>query len=267
MIGGAGPTAQIQYRSPLAGPERPAQTSHSGSINPHTDEAAVNGGNSSPSVRVQPAGASEKSGEKPGDHSKATKADGQPLSEEEERQVQKLKETDAKVKAHEQAHAAAGGPHAGAPKFEYTTGPDGKRYATSGEVQIDSSPEDGDPEATIRKMDIVIRAALAPGDPSPQDLSVARQAQSDRAKAQIELSRQREAERSENKGEDDSAGNVQEDNVQEKNLSTSTGDPSSRLDPRLRDAITAYQQGAETNRADRLFQIIAQQESQLSISA
>jgi len=262
MIGGVGPAAQIQYKSPLASPERPAQSNHPGSINPHTDEASAGGANSSPSAKVQPASASEKTGDKPSDPSKATKADGQPLSEEEERQVQKLKETDAKVKAHEQAHAAAGGPHAGAPKLEYTTGPDGKRYATSGEVQIDSSPEEGDPEATIRKMDIVIRAALAPGDPSPQDLSVARQAQGDRAKAQVELSRKREAERSGNKEKDDGPGNVQESN-----LSAPPEGPGARLDPRLQEAITAYQQNADTNRADSLFQIIAQQDAQLPISA
>ncbi|RMF09129.1 MAG: hypothetical protein D6773_02000, partial [Alphaproteobacteria bacterium] len=139
---------------------------------------------------VQPAAGAEK----PRDPGKGTKANGEPLSEGEQRQVQKLKETDAKVRAHEQAHAIVGGPYASAPSYEYTTGPDGKRYATAGEVQIDVSPED-DPEATIRKMDVVIRAALAPADPSPQDLQVARQAQTQRAQARVELTRQREAER------------------------------------------------------------------------
>lgn len=104
----------------------------------------------------------------------AKKAGGEEeLSEEEQQQVQKLKQTDAKVRAHENAHSGAGGNHAGGPSYEYTTGPDGHRYATSGEVQIDVSAVRDNPEATLRKMDTVIRAALAPADPSSQDLAVA----------------------------------------------------------------------------------------------
>jgi len=129
------------------------------------------------------------------------------LSEEEQRQVQKLKQADAKVRAHEQAHSSAGGSHAGGPSYEFTTGPDGKRYATSGEVQIDTTPVKGNPEATVRKMDTVIRAALAPSDPSSQDLAVARQAQATRAQAQIEASKKREAERNGNNEGSDSAEN------------------------------------------------------------
>ena len=118
-------------------------------------------------------------------------ANGEELTEEEERVVQELKQRDAEVRAHEQAHASAGGTYASAPSYEYTVGPDGKRYATSGEVQIDTAPVRDNPEATIRKMDIVIRAALAPAEPSSQDLQVARQAQQTRASAQAELAEQR----------------------------------------------------------------------------
>ncbi|MEM7620791.1 MAG: putative metalloprotease CJM1_0395 family protein [Pseudomonadota bacterium] len=114
-------------------------------------------------------------------------ANGEELTEEEERTVQDLKQRDAEVRAHEQAHATAGGNYASAPSYEYTVGPDGKRYATSGEVQIDTAPVRDNPDATIRKMDIVIRAALAPAEPSSQDLQVARQAQQTRAQAQAEL--------------------------------------------------------------------------------
>jgi hypothetical protein len=245
MIGGVGPAAQFQYKSPLESPERTSRHTHPGSINPHTDEEAASGGkSSSPSVRVQPADASEKSSAKPGDASSGTKASGEPLSEEEERQVQKLKESDAKVKAHEQAHAAAGGPHAAAPKYEYTTGPDGNRYATSGEVQIDSSPEKGNPAATIRKMDIVIRAALAPGDPSSQDLAVARQAQAERAKAQAELSKTREAERGQDKDEDSGPASVQ------------AGNSSAPVEALLQGAITAYQQAADATKTASGFELI-----------
>ena len=52
-------------------------------------------------------------------------------------------------------------------------GPDGNRYAIGGEVSIDVAPVDGDPEATIAKMEIVKAAALAPAEPSAQDRKVA----------------------------------------------------------------------------------------------
>ncbi|MEM6666414.1 MAG: putative metalloprotease CJM1_0395 family protein [Pseudomonadota bacterium] len=128
--------------------------------------------------------------EKPGDPGAPKTATGEELSEGEEKQVQDLKQRDREVRAHEQAHAAVGGPYAGAPQYQFTTGPDGKKYAVSGEVQIDASPE-RDPEATVRKMDIVIRAALAPAEPSSQDLAVARQAQETRQKAQAEITKAR----------------------------------------------------------------------------
>ncbi|MHA1524742.1 MAG: putative metalloprotease CJM1_0395 family protein [Alphaproteobacteria bacterium] len=109
------------------------------------------------------------------------------LTEEQKRQVQDLKSRDVEVRAHEAAHSAAGGAYTSAPSFEFTTGPDGKRYATAGEVQIDASPVRGNAQATIRKMDVVIRAATAPADPSSQDLAVARKAQAERNAASSEL--------------------------------------------------------------------------------
>jgi hypothetical protein len=115
---------------------------------------------------------------------------GEDLTEEEEKQVRDLKQRDQEVRAHEEAHAAVGGSYASAPKYEFTQGPDGKRYAVGGEVQIDTSAVAENPEATIRKMDVVIRAALAPAEPSSQDMAVARQAQQTRDRARAELARQ-----------------------------------------------------------------------------
>jgi hypothetical protein len=115
---------------------------------------------------------------------------GEDLTPEEETRVRDLKKRDAEVKQHEQAHASVGGPYAGSPSYQYTRGPDGKRYAVSGEVPIDASAE-REPEQTIRKMEIVIRAALAPAEPSPQDRQVAAQASQTRSEAQAELQRQR----------------------------------------------------------------------------
>ncbi len=100
--------------------------------------------------------------------------------------VQKLKQTDANVRKHEAAHQAAGGGHAGAASFTFTRGPDGKSYATAGEVQVDISAE-AQPAATIAKMEQVKAAALAPDDPSPQDLRVAAQADALKLQAQAEL--------------------------------------------------------------------------------
>ena len=99
------------------------------------------------------------------------------LTELESQKVDDLKRRDAEVRAHEQAHAAAGGPYAGAPRFRFVRGPDGKFYAVAGEVTIDTSAVPGNPQATIRKMQQVKRAALAPQEPSAQDHRVAAEAE------------------------------------------------------------------------------------------
>ena len=113
------------------------------------------------------------------------------LTEAEEKEVRELKKIDREVKTHEQAHLAAAGDLArGGATYTYTSGPDGRRYATGGEVDIDISPVKGNPKETIKKMQKVRRAALAPADPSPQDRSVAARAAREIAKAQAELNSQ-----------------------------------------------------------------------------
>lgn len=114
-----------------------------------------------------------------------TTATGQAPTDQQQQQIQELQRADSSVRQHEAAHQAAGGPYAGGASFTYTRGPDGKNYATAGEVPVDTSPE-RDPQATIRKMDTVKAAALAPADPSPQDLRVAQQADAAKAQAQQE---------------------------------------------------------------------------------
>lgn len=87
--------------------------------------------------------------------------------------ISKLEATDTKVRAHEAAHiAAGGGVVSGGANFSYTKGPDGKMYATAGEVPIDTS-EGKTPEETIQKARQIAAAAMAPSDPSPQDYRVA----------------------------------------------------------------------------------------------
>ncbi len=106
--------------------------------------------------------------------------------------ISQLAQRDRQVRTHEAAHVAAGGMYVrGGARFSYTTGPDGRSYATGGEVSIDRSAVPGDPAATIQKLRQVQRAALAPADPSPQDRSVAAAAAMSITQAQMELAQRR----------------------------------------------------------------------------
>ncbi|NVM23850.1 MAG: hypothetical protein HWN68_18980 [Desulfobacterales bacterium] len=117
--------------------------------------------------------------------------DNEPVSEEEMRVLRLLKRRDGQVRAHEQAHMAAGaGLVMGGPHYIYRRGPDGNLYAVGGDVKIDAS-EAGTPEKTIMKMQRVKAAALAPAGPSSQDRRVAARAASKAARARMELASQR----------------------------------------------------------------------------
>jgi hypothetical protein len=109
-------------------------------------------------------------------------------AQQEEKVVQDLKKRDAEVRTHEQAHKTAGGQYAGSPAFEMTKGPDGQSYATGGHVNIDISAIPDDPQATLNKMMQIKSAALAPAEPSAQDLKVAAKADMVAAAARSELS-------------------------------------------------------------------------------
>jgi hypothetical protein len=101
----------------------------------------------------------------------------------------KLKAIERDVIAHEAAHKAVGGQYAGPVSYTYATAPDGTRYIVGGEVSI-SAPEGRTPEETIRIMEQVKRAALAPGSPSPQDIQVAAAASAAQMRARAELAKQ-----------------------------------------------------------------------------
>ena len=120
-------------------------------------------------------------------------ANSQGFTEEELALIAELKRRDREVRAHEQAHLAAAGQYAlGGAKYTYQRGPAGKNYAVGGEVQIDTSPVPGDPEATLRKAEQIRRAANAPASPSAQDRAVAAEAVSLAIQARIEISRQQQ---------------------------------------------------------------------------
>ena len=115
----------------------------------------------------------------------------------EQQEVRELQARDREVRAHEQAHAAVGGQYAGAPSYEFETGPDGRQYAVGGEVSIDVS-EESTPEESLRKFQQVEAAALAPAEPSPQDFRVAAEARQGANEARAEIAQERAEELREN---------------------------------------------------------------------
>jgi len=107
----------------------------------------------------------------------ATSTGKESLAPEEQQKVDELKKRDTEVRQHEMAHLAVAGSLAkGGASYKYKVGPDGNRYAVSGEVEIDVSPVPDDPEATIAKAKTAKKAALAPAKPSSQDYAAANQA-------------------------------------------------------------------------------------------
>jgi hypothetical protein len=101
--------------------------------------------------------------------------------------ILQLSQRDSMVRAHEQAHSSVGGQYAGSAQYSYQRGPDGVNYAVGGEVSIDVGAISGDPQATLAKMQIVQRAALAPAEPSSQDRRVAALASQQASQARAEI--------------------------------------------------------------------------------
>jgi len=127
----------------------------------------------------------------------------QNLSDEEKQKIEELKTRDAEVRQHEQKHLAAGAPYTSSPTYEYTKGPDGKQYATGGEVDVDTSKE-STPEETIEKAKVIKKSATAPAEPSAQDRKVAAQAAQMEREAKAELA---SAQRDQNSPNGKSSGN------------------------------------------------------------
>ena len=170
---------------------------------------------------------------RPGGDKRTGPAGGQQeLSDEDQEIVAELKRRDTEVRRHEQAHSSAAGSYSGPPSFEYERGPDGRLYAVGGEVKIDARPVN-DPEATIRRMDIGIRAARAPANPSAQDHAVAAQAKQARQQAIAEVRAEKRNEQEDGgEGLDAAAGG------------TAGGGAPSFAAASLRDALAAYGRGA-----------------------
>ncbi len=123
------------------------------------------------------------------------------LSSQELQQIQQLKARDQLVRAHESAHIAAGSGivHGGA-NYSFQRGPNGVQYAVGGEVKIDTSKVEGDPQATLKKAEKIRAAALAPVQPSSQDHSVAAKAVQMAIEARAEITQQQNNDTASNQG-------------------------------------------------------------------
>lgn len=110
--------------------------------------------------------------------------------EAEDKQIEQLEKRDKEVRAHEQSHSAVGGSAAGSPSYDLESGPNGRQYATGGEVSI-KLPGGGSPEQVKRDAEQVKRAALAPAQPSSQDRSVAAKAGQIATQAQAEINQEK----------------------------------------------------------------------------
>ncbi len=167
----------------------------------------------------------------------------------EQRMLRELRARDREVRAHEAAHMAAGGSLVrGGPSYTYQRGPDGRAYAVGGEVKLDVSKVPNDPEATLEKAEQIRAAALAPADPSPQDLRVASNANQLAARARIEIAIQRREE-----SQQAEAARAAENNQQTSTDSTVNGAPAATASLATSEppaaAISAFMATAETEPA------------------
>lgn len=143
------------------------------------------------------------------------------LSREEQRIVSELQAADTNVRAHEAAHMAAGGGLTSPASYTYERGPDNKMYAVAGEVGISTS-EGNTPQESLNKAQTIRRAALAPADPSPQDLKVAAQAASMEMSARAEILQEKMAQNSQNPNNSNeaSAGNSTVNSAENSNVNS-----------------------------------------------
>lgn len=133
------------------------------------------------------------------------------LDEAEAEISRRLSERDREVKNHERIHASVGGPYTSAPSYTYQRGPDGQLYAVAGEVRIDTSPVPDDPQATLEKAEVIIRAALSVPEPSSADRRVAAEARAMAAEARAEIAKSEETQVDETSTEEAEAKAEEED--------------------------------------------------------
>jgi len=167
------------------------QHNHAGRV--ESDDAKPQGSELSGTVPAEEEASA--SGEAPSSSESRSSAETQ-REERAQAEDHKLAERDREVRAHELAHLAAGGSYVTQASFTYERGSNGVMYAVDGEVGVNTSPVPGDPQATLEKAEVIRRAALAPVEPSAQDMRVAAQATSMAAEARVEMARSSDEEAS-----------------------------------------------------------------------
>ncbi|TLD85107.1 hypothetical protein LS70_000710 [Helicobacter sp. MIT 11-5569] len=182
--------------------------------------------------------------------SEKTAPNGEPLEPKDEQYIRELESIDRNVRAHEAAHIAAGaGVVTGGASFSYTRGPDGKMYATAGEVPI-AMKEGRTPEETIQNARQIVAAAMAPSDPSPQDYKVAASAAQMESSARSEQASEKAKEVEEAlKKQEESQDNFKEQDKESVSQETDFRDfeeQNQKQDPFLRNyAVQSYQDNAK----------------------
>ncbi len=110
------------------------------------------------------------------------------LTTDEKAELTKLQSVDSKVRAHEAAHQSGAAASGGA-SFTYVKGANGVMYAVGGEVPV-RMQSGSTPQETMANAQAVISTALAPADPSAQDIAVASKARVMMMKAQQEFAQE-----------------------------------------------------------------------------
>ena len=114
------------------------------------------------------------------------------ISGDQSKEVEDLKRKDKEIREHEQSHLQSGGSYAHAPQYVYKTGPDGNKYVVEGKTQIVFQEGDS-PEDTIKIAHTIMKAALAPKEPSNEDRRVMAEAlrMEQRAKQELKSKQQK----------------------------------------------------------------------------
>jgi len=95
------------------------------------------------------------------------------MSDEELRVLEELKLRDSAVREEEEKHARMLGRHAGAIRYEYQIGPDGRPYVINGSVEVDPKFNSSDSEDIRKILQQIRRAAVSVSNPSQADLNIA----------------------------------------------------------------------------------------------
>jgi len=176
------------------------------------------------------------------DRTPATSSSDAAQQQQDQQILRELSARDLEVRQHEMAHQAAGGGHTGAVSYSYQRGPDGRMYAVGGEVSIDTSAVSDSPQATLEKADAIVRAAMAPAEPSSQDYRVAASARAMASEARAELAKLEESEPADDEGDAEEVGAVDESAAADEPNTTgvtqaAAGNSSAESDSRGREAL------------------------------